>query len=253
MSPNPQLYQTFLTPGKDPRSIDPSERDLAHRTDPQGNPFQAKARDDGPTRLNPAWTDITQAKHDDPGYRFQPVQSVRYDWLLTHPANHIIVGLEKPWEHPEAFGCRGNEQWWLRYAGEMREAGRTGHPTLSATFSRPDEGGAVSGGGQAIIGGELVYQNAGRWLINNNSGRFGVITQRPGETHDQHVERVLALLEYAKSIFYDEGDLFVMTQRMSTHRGLWGDAKRWFQGKKAQSGSVDRDSQWLRGRADFAS
>jgi hypothetical protein len=127
--------------------------------------------------------------------RFQPVQSVRYDWLLTYPANHIIVGLEKPWEHPEAFGGRGNEQWWLRYAREMREAGRTGHPTLSATFSCPDEEGAVSGGGQAIIGGELVYQNAGRWLINNNSGRFGIITQRTGETHDQHVERVLALLE----------------------------------------------------------
>ena len=61
------------------------------------------------------------------------------------------------------------------------------------------------------------------------------------------------LLEYAKAIFYDDGDLFVMTQRMSTSTGCWGDAKRWFQGKMAQSGSVDRDSAWLRGRADFES
>jgi hypothetical protein len=251
VSPHPELHNAFRTPGISPRYIDPSERDLAHRLDAQGNPFQAKARDGGPTRLNPAWTDITQAKRDDPGYRFEPVQSVRYDWLLTHPANHIVVGLEKPWEHPEAFGCRGNEPWWLRYAQEMEEAGRTGHPTLSATFSRPDEGGAVSSGGQAIIGGELVYQNAGRWLINNNSGRFGVIRQRTGETHEQHVERVHALLEYAKSIFYDDGDLFVMTQRMSTSTGFWGDAKRWFQGKMAQSGSVGRDSEWLRGRGGF--
>jgi hypothetical protein len=55
--------------------------------------------------------------------------------------------------------------------------------------------------------------------LNNNSGRFGVARQQPGETHKQHVERVHALLEYAKAISYDDSDLFVMTQRMSTATG----------------------------------
>ena len=245
--PRPVLPPRFATPERNPRYIDPSERDELHRTDHSGNPFQKKDRTPGPVRLNPAWTDITQAKRDNALYQFQPVQSVRYDWLLTSPDHHVIVGLEKPWEHPEAFGCRGDEIWWRRVKEELKQSGRTGHPTLSAAFSNVDEGGKIESAGQAVIGGELVYQNAGRWLINNNSGRFGIIRAHDHESHEEHVERIHGLLEYVKAIFYDEGNLFVMTQRMSTHAGIWGDAKRWFQGKRAQSGSIGRNASWLRG------
>ena len=107
--PRPSLPIQFATQERNPRYIDPSERDELYRTDHSGIPFQKKDRTPGPVRLNPAWTDITQAKRDNAFYQFQPVQSVRCDWLLTSPDHYVIVGLEKPWDHPEAFGCRGDE------------------------------------------------------------------------------------------------------------------------------------------------
>lgn len=132
-----------------------------------------------PTRLNPAWTDLTANPIRSATFSFEPVQSVRYDWVLTSPELHLVVGLEKPWDHPEAFGFRGSEPVWKRIAADMKASGRSGHPTLVCSFAAAggERPGAIESTGLGLIGGELVYQNAGTWLINNNSGRFGVVSR----------------------------------------------------------------------------
>lgn len=256
-----------------------------------------------PTRLNPAWTDITADPIGSRTFSFEPVQSVRYDWVLTSPDLHLVVGLEKPWEHPEAFGFRAGDPRWRKIAGDMESSGRTGHPTLVCNFAaadpeHPERAGAIESTGLGLIGGELVYQNAGSWLINNNSGRFGVVrkldagakrnlltqietdTQRhyeetfgsdkgtamfhaltevaarfgensstaTDENYDQHVQRINALLSFVAEKFHREAGLRVITQRMSTHTGFWGDVKRYAQGKAAQWGKVSAGPSWWTGR-----
>jgi hypothetical protein len=256
-----------------------------------------------PARLNPAWTDLTANPIGSRTFSFAPVQSVRYDWVLTSPDLHLVVGLEKPWERPEAFGFHSGDRVWKKIASEMQSAGRTGHPTLVCNFaavdpSHPERAGVIESTGLGLIGGELVYQNSGTWLINNNSGRFGVVrkldasakrallgqienrTQQryvdtfqsdegtamfhaltevamrfgqnsvtaTDESYDQHVQRINALLSFVGTKFHHEAGLRVITQRMSTHTGKWGDFKRFVQGKAAQMGTVSNGSSWWTGR-----
>jgi len=255
-----------------------------------------------PTRLNPAWTDLTANPIGSPTYSFGAVQSVRYDWVLTSPDLHLVVGLEKPWEHPEAFGFREGDRAWRRIAADMQGSGRTGHPTLVCNFAaadpdHPERSGAIESTGLGLIGGELVYQNAGTWLINNNSGRFGIVrkldanakkqrlaqieakaeerykrsgsddgtamyhslmevmrefgensTNAADENYAQHVQRINALLAFVAEKFKSEAGLQVITQRMSTHAGTWGDVKRFVQGKAAQWGKVSSGPSWWTGR-----
>lgn len=292
-----------LTAGKAPSYIEKQEfaenanvPDLVRPTD-RHRPARGAAIE--PTRLNPAWTDLTESPIGSPTFSFRPVQTVRYDWVLTSPALHLIVGLERPWDHPEAFGFRSGDPVWRRIATAMEESGRSGHPTLVCSFGNVDANplGHIESTGLGLIGGELVYQNDGRWLINNNSGRFGVVKklsatakaevlqrlenearqrhqargvldgtahynaimemrQRFGETssdatdedYDQHVLRIQQLLAFVADKFHREAGLTVMTQRLSTHTGLWGDAKRFFQGWAAQKGYVSASSSWLAGR-----
>jgi len=255
-----------------------------------------------PTRLNPAWTDITADPVGSRTFSFEPVQSVRYDWVLTSPDLHLVVGLEKPWEHPEAFGFRAGDPRWRKIAGDMESSGRTGHPTLVCNFAaadpeHPERAGAIESTGLGLIGGELVYQNAGSWLINNNSGRFGIVrkldanakrqrlaqieakaeerykksgsddgaamyhslmevmrefgensTNAADEDYTHHVQRINALLAFVAEKFHSEAGLQVVTQRMSTHAGTWGDIKRFVQGKAAQWGTVSAGPSWWTGR-----
>ena len=256
-----------------------------------------------PSRLNPAWTDLTESPIGSRTFSFEPVQSVRYDWVLTSPELHLVVGLEKPWEHPEAFGFRDGDPRWERISAQLQVAGRTGHPTLVCSFAPIDgnpqaSAGIVESTGLGLIGGELIYQNAGAWLINNNSGRFGVVkkldanakrsmlqqieqqtqsryqeawgsdaatamyhsmvevaskfgensTNATDEDYTQHVQRINALLAFVAEKFHRQAGLKVTTQRMSTHTGLWGDFKRFAQGKYAQMGQVSSGSSWWAGR-----
>lgn len=206
-----------------------------------------------PARLNPAWTDLTENPIGSRTFSFAPVRSVRYDWVLTSPDLHLVVGLEKPWEHPEAFGFHSGDRVWKKIASDMQSAGRTGHPTLVCNFaaidpSHPERAGAIESTGLGLIGGELVYQDSGTWLINNNSGRFGVVRKLTDENYDQHVQRINAILSFVATKFHHEGGLRVITQRMSTHAGTWGDIKRFIQGKAAQMGTVSNGSSWWTGR-----
>lgn len=297
-----------LTAGKAPSYIEKQEfaphvvkPGLTNATD-RYRPGRGEGAID-PARLNPAWTDLTANPIGSRTFSFSPVQSVRYDWALTSPDLHLVVGLEKPWEHPEAFGFHSADRVWRKVAAEMQAAGRTGHPTLVCNFAtldptHPERAGSIESTGLALIGGELVYQNSGTWLINNNSGRFGVVrkldanakrallgqietraqshymerfesdegtamfhalnevairfgqnsTTATAESYDQHVQRINALLSFVKTKFYDEAGLRVITQRMSTHAGTWGNIKRFVQGKAAQMGKVSNGSSWWTGR-----
>lgn len=280
--------QEFAEHVQIPGLVDPTDR---HRP-VRGAPIE-------PTRLNPAWTDLTESPLGSPTFSFNPVRTVRYDWVLTSPSLHLIVGLERPWDHPEAFGFHSGDSVWTRIARAMEESGRTGHPTLVCSFGNIDANplGNIESTGLGLIGGELVYQNEGRWLINNNSGRFGVVKRLSadakktilerleteakqrhqargvlegtamynavmemratfGETsqdasdedYDQHVLRINQLLAFVAGKFHREAGLTVMTQRLSTHTGMWGDAKRFFQGWAAKQGYVSESSGWLAGR-----
>jgi hypothetical protein len=296
-----------LTAGKAPSYIEKQEF-AAHvekpgLTNPTDRYKPQRGEVIAPTRLNPAWTDLTANPIGSRTYSFGAVQSVRYDWVLTSPDLHLVVGLEKPWEHPEAFGFHENDRYWRQIAAEMESSGRTGHPTLVCSFAavdpaHPERAGGIESTGLGLIGGELVYQNAGSWLINNNSGRFGVVkkldanakrtflgqiesqTQRhyeetsgssegtamfhaltevatrfgensttaTDEDYEHHVQRINALLTFVAEKFHREAGLRVITQRMSTHTGLWGDIKRLAQGKAAQWGTVSGGSSWWTGR-----
>lgn len=54
-----------------------------------------------------------------------------------------------------------------------------GHPSISCSFTK--EGGVQNQEGQAYIGGELNFIN-NTWIIDNMSGRFGIIKNTPAET-----------------------------------------------------------------------
>ena len=292
-----------LTAGKSPSYIEKQEfAENAHvpeLVDPRDRHKPVRGARIEPTRLNPAWTDLTESPLGSTTFSFHPVRTVRYDWVLPSPALHLIVGLEKPWDHPEAFGFNPGDPVWKRIATAMEESGRSGHPTLVCSFGSIDANplGNIESTGLGLIGGELVFQKSGKWLINNNSGRFGVVKklsatakaevlarlqaealqrhqargvldgtahynsvmemrQRFGETsedasdenYDQHVLRINQLLAFVADKFHREAGITVMTQRLSTHTGLWGDIKRYYQGWSAQTGDVTESSTWLAGR-----
>lgn len=102
-----------LTAGKAPSYIEKQEfAENAHvpeLVDPTDRHKPARGARVEPTRLNPAWTDVTESPIGSPTFSFHPVRTVRYDWVLTSPALHLIVGLEKPWDHPEAFGFHSGD------------------------------------------------------------------------------------------------------------------------------------------------
>jgi hypothetical protein len=79
--------------------------------------------------------------------------------------------------------------------------------------------------------------------------RFGEnSTTATDEDYEHHVQRINALLTFVAEKFHREAGLRVITQRMSTHTGLWGDIKRLAQGKAAQWGTVSGGSSWWTGR-----
>lgn len=79
--------------------------------------------------------------------------------------------------------------------------------------------------------------------------RFGETSaDASDENYEQHLLRVNQLLAFVADKFHCEAGLTVMTQRLSTHTGWWGDVKRAYQGWQAQRGEVTESSNWLAGR-----
>jgi hypothetical protein len=141
-----------------------------HRITQPKEPHRLK--DTEKDRINPAFVNLTA------GDKFYPHEEIVYLWAYN--ANkELAVGIEYPWQHPEAFDLDlGNdneravwelisEQLQTLIEGIIKHYG-FGHPTLAANF---DEEGSISVH-LAHLGGELKYVE-GEWVIDNKSGRFG--------------------------------------------------------------------------------
>ncbi|OGT43851.1 MAG: hypothetical protein A3F13_05600 [Gammaproteobacteria bacterium RIFCSPHIGHO2_12_FULL_40_19] len=131
--------------------------------------------------INPGYVDLTFLK------TVRLDQSTPYIWVLTAD-NHIILGIERPWDHPSAFvpgsetelnKIRANAIKMLELSLQdqaptpeyLEEKCGLGHPTLSAKFT--PSGDIDHAGGKAFIAGALTYDTQSKaWLLNNKSGRF---------------------------------------------------------------------------------
>ncbi|STX27965.1 Uncharacterised protein [Legionella beliardensis] len=116
-------------------------------------------------RLNPALTPIEHLEelHED----------IPYIWAIDREGN-VIVGLEKPWAYPHAFGYEGDEPLWQEIKKQLlleNEKWNYGHPTLTPLYNENGEIISSDTSELAFLGGELVYKDD-IWIINNKSGRF---------------------------------------------------------------------------------
>lgn len=114
-------------------------------------------------RLNACWFPLEDM--------FTPVVNVPYLWVATE--DQIIIGIEKPWEHPEAF-VDPDDYYALAeimpILHDMELHGRLGHPTLATEFQ--GDGTVNAKRGRAIMAGELILDRHDICVINNDSGRF---------------------------------------------------------------------------------
>ncbi|STX81444.1 Uncharacterised protein [Legionella busanensis] len=100
-------------------------------------------------------------------------QDIPYIWAIDNTGN-IMIGIEKPWLYPQAFGFKGNETLWHEIKEQLKLKNDNlnyGHPTLTPIY---EESGKIISSDiseLAFIGGELVYKD-NKWIINNKSGRF---------------------------------------------------------------------------------
>ena len=123
------------------------------------------------SRINAAYMNITTSSE-----KFVPVKGVTYLWIYKPPEKpddekEIIIGIERPWEYPQAFGMKASDEKWKILAKQLQEADELGHVTLAATFD--SKGAAQPELSKAYIGGELRYKSDGHWQMDNSSGRFG--------------------------------------------------------------------------------
>lgn len=144
-------------------------------------------------RLNPVYINIGQF----PPQRL-PLNQV-FLWVYTE-RNELLLGIE----HPEKCGATlfgMSRTTWEKIkkqlpALESKEG--MGHPTLSASFD--DEGRAYPERGKALLGGELVYDQAKKkWVLSNSSGRFG----RYDISNELDISEVLTILEKVKNILLE--------------------------------------------------
>jgi len=138
-------------------------------------PFKVKPSEKG--RINLAFANITMDKKD--GVTFKPVQGVTYLWVYTEK-KEIVIGIEEAWKYPQAFidtnDVKQTQDFERKIKPQLMASSLLGHVTLSCLFSQAqnNRGQAEPQNGKAFIGGELKFIN-GKWLVDNQSGRFGII------------------------------------------------------------------------------
>lgn len=166
------------------------------------SPYKLKSSEVG--RINPAYSDVADINSETlaPG--------VTYIWTLNQ-TGRLLIGLEKPWEHPEAFHIdttteEGLSQWaeivkQLKQSSVESESHEGyGHPTLGASFT---ESGDVEVG-EVFLGGELRFDDdKGFWVLNNRSGRYG----RARETAPEAILQIQQTLEHVAKRFQAQGIL----------------------------------------------
>jgi len=121
-----------------------------------------------------------------PNHQWQPIKYVSYLWLLVDE-DDLRVGIET-----QAEALRDDKGHALpRVMGTpptkfLPQQQRYGHPTLankSLTF-------------KALAGGELLFKpHKGGWIINRNSGRYGVGRRTDKSEGDALMETVRVLFE----------------------------------------------------------
>lgn len=100
---------------------------------------------------------------------------IPYLWALNKDCE-LMIGIEKPWLYPQAFGFTENNALWLQIKGFFIDVISTkgfGHPTLVPIFDQ--QGNVITGTNThcAYLGGE-IYFHKNQWVVNNSSGRFGI-------------------------------------------------------------------------------
>ena len=90
-------------------------------------------------------------------HQWRPIKYVSYLWLLVDRGD-LRVGIETQ------AAVRKDSQGFDIGRGTLRQHRRYGHPTLT----RPGESYL------ALAGGELIYKASRGWIINRDSGRYGV-------------------------------------------------------------------------------
>lgn len=152
-------------------------------------------------RINPAYTDVRNINAS------TLVPGVPYLWTLNE-SGQVLIGIEKPWEHPEAFHVDvTNEvdlQRWNMIVQQLQSATESeshegfGHPTLGASFTETGEADV----GAAYLGGELHFDVArNHWILDNRSGRYG----RTRETEPQAIIQIQRTLEHVAKLFQAQG------------------------------------------------
>jgi hypothetical protein len=127
-------------------------------------------------RLNSFYTNITLNGMKSESCKL--VESVPYLWVYNDK-EEIIIGVEDPLKYPQAFvdpGIPIQKAAFDKIKPSLFAARKLGHPTLASHFD--DKGAALTDRGQAYIGGELICEN-GKWILNNVSGRYGKLKNKP--------------------------------------------------------------------------
>lgn len=167
-------------------------------------------------RINPAYCNISAVG------RFDPIETVMYIWALTEN-NEIIIGIDKPWEYPQAFNIDihipEQQALWDVIAAQFKEGlfsdsppmsdssdgsspndslskATIGHPTIVVHFETDENKVGTVIPGRCVLGGDLYY-NENEWILNNRSGRFG----RKNETGVKNQQKVEHMLRYAAQQF----------------------------------------------------
>ncbi|HHF7350021.1 TPA: DUF5617 domain-containing protein [Legionella feeleii] len=116
-------------------------------------------------RLNPCFSHIRDVDGLIPG--------VSYLWVIDQEGN-INIGIEKPWLYPQAFGLKNESDEWTKIKKTLYKSGGFGHPTLSPVFDKKGNVATSTDTKCCYFGGEINYKD-GKWVVDNNSGRFGII------------------------------------------------------------------------------
>ena len=159
-------------------------------------------------RINPAYCNISAIG------RFDPVKTVKYIWALTKDGE-IIIGIDKPWEYPQAFqiDIRKPEQkkLWDEIVIQLKKGlllksddslpkAAIGHPTIVVHFQTEDHKVGTVIPGECVLGGDLYFNSdQNSWILNNRSGRFGR-KKTFGLDEQQKVDKMLL---FAAHQFYE--------------------------------------------------
>jgi hypothetical protein len=124
-----------------------------------------KVKEQEKNRLNPCFSHIKDVDGIIPG--------ISYIWAIDQEGN-INIGIEKPWLYPQAFGLKKESYEWTKLKEKLYKKGGFGHPTLSSIFDKKGNVVTSTDTKCCYFGGEINYKD-GKWIIDNNSGRFGII------------------------------------------------------------------------------